>query len=356
EIMYQRMLEELAQAENFIFLEFFIIENGRMWQPMLEILEQKAQAGVDVRVIYDDYGSLMTLPSNYDKLLEKKGIKCRVYNRFKARLSSQFNTRDHRKICVVDGDKGFVGGINLADEYINLKNVYGHWHDCGLFVAGQAVAALSAQFLTMWSLVHGSDEDYQPFLAPALVQTPAACAGFFQPYTDNPLDEENVGESVYLNIINRARNYVYISSPFLVIDNELIVALTTAAKSGVDVRIITPRVGAAAMSYVSRSYYEQLIRAGLHIYEYLPGYIHSKTYVCDDRFAVVGSINMDYRSLYLSHENAVWICDSPVVNTIRDDYDKLLAQSIEITLADCHRISGIKRLLQAILRLFSPLA
>ncbi len=356
EKMYQRMLQELAAAQSFIFMEFFIIEEGKMWTPMLQILEEKAASGVDVRIIYDDYGSLFSLPANYRQILAAKGIRCQAYNRFTWRHAFRFNTRDHRKICVVDGRQGFVGGINLADEYINLKKVHDHWHDCGLLLQGPPVAALSGMFLAMWSLISGEIEDFQPYIKAAAQWQGESDGGLYQPYADSPLDGERVGENVYLNLLQRARRYAYISTPFLVIDEELILALTNAAKSGVDVRIITPRTGAWAMLQISRSYYPRLLRDGVKIYEYQPGYIHSKTYVCDDRFAVVGSINMDYRSLYLSHENAVWLADGPAVADIRDDYWDLLRQSRQIHLQDCRHIPGYRRLMQAILRLFAPLA
>ncbi len=355
EVKFERMVEELKKAKHYIFLEYFIIQEGKMWNTILDILRQKAAEGVDVRVIYDDMGCIMILPTGYDKTLEQMGIKCRIFNPFVPILSSRFNTRDHRKICVIDGNVGFTGGINLADEYINAYEKHGHWKDTSILLKGEAVFNLTVMFLSMWDYLDGTTgkTDYSRYYPTVWDEN---AKGYVQPFADNPLDDEAVGETVYLNLINKAKRYVYITTPYLILSSEMLTALTSAAKCGVDVRIITPHIPDKWYVHaVSRSHYQPLIEAGVKIYEYTPGFIHAKTFVVDDDYAVVGTINLDYRSLYLHFECAVWMYQTPSVAQVRDDFFKTQQISQEITLEECRSLSFPRRLGRSVLRVFAPL-
>ena len=355
EVKFERMVEELKKAKHYIFLEYFIIQEGKMWNTILDILRQKAAEGVDVRVIYDDMGCIMILPTGYDRTLEQMGIKCRIFNPFVPILSSRFNTRDHRKICVIDGNVGFTGGINLADEYINAYEKHGHWKDTSILLKGEAVFNLTVMFLSMWDYLDGTTgkTDYSRYYPTVWDEN---AKGYVQPFADNPLDDEAVGETVYLNLINKAKRYVYITTPYLILSSEMLTALTSAAKCGVDVRIITPHIPDKWYVHaVSRSHYQPLIEAGVKIYEYTPGFIHAKTFVVDDDYAVVGTINLDYRSLYLHFECAVWMYQTPSVAQVRDDFFKTQQISQEITLEECRSLSFPRRLGRSVLRVFAPL-
>ena len=355
EVKFERMVEELKKAKHYIFLEYFIIQEGKMWNTILDILRQKAAEGVDVRVIYDDMGCIMILPTGYDRTLEQMGIKCRIFNPFVPILSSRFNTRDHRKICVIDGNVGFTGGINLADEYINAYEKHGHWKDTSILLKGEAVFNLTVMFLSMWDYLDGTTgkTDYSRYYPTVWDEN---AKGYVQPFADNPLDDEAVGETVYLNLINKAKRYVYITTPYLILSSEMLTALTSAAKCGVDVRIITPHIPDKRYVHaVSRSHYQPLIEAGVKIYEYTPGFIHAKTFVVDDDYAVVGTINLDYRSLYLHFECAVWMYQTPSVAQVRDDFFKTQQISQEITLEECRSLSFPRRLGRSVLRVFAPL-
>ncbi len=356
EVKFARLLEELQKAERFIFLEYFIINEGFMWKSILKILKKKAAQGVDVRVIYDDFGCLATLPYQYDKVLESMGIKCGVFHPLIPVLLRRHNNRDHRKIAVIDGHTGFTGGINLADEYINRFEKYGHWKDASIMIKGEAVWNLTVMFLSMWDYVKGAKGDpkpYRPGQDPSITVTDD---GFVQPFGDSPLDDEPVGELVYLNLINRAKHYVYITTPYLIIGHEMVTALCLAAKSGVDVRIITPHhPDKWYVHMVSRSYYRTLVESGVKIYEYLPGFIHSKTFVVDDEYGVVGTINLDYRSLYLHFECGIWLYRCRCIGDMKRDFEETLTICQEITQEDLRRIHWSKTLLMSVLRLFAPM-
>ena len=354
EVKFERMVQELKKAKRYIFMEYFIIQEGTMWNTILDVLEEKAKEGVDVRVIYDDMGCILTLPTGYEKTLREKGIQCQIFNPFIPILSSHFNTRDHRKICVIDGNVGFTGGINLADEYINGYEKHGHWKDTAILLKGEAVFSLTTMFLSMWDyLIKKEGEDYAAYYPDSWDEN---AQGIVQPFADNPLDDEAVGETVYLNLINKAKRYVYITTPYLILSNELVTAMNTAAKSGVDVRIITPHVPDKWYVHaVSRSYYEMLVEAGVKIYEYTPGFVHAKTFVVDDEYAVVGTINLDYRSLYLHFECAAWMYKASCVTDVRDDFLKTQQMSQEITLEECRNISIPRRLGRSVLRVLAPL-
>lgn len=356
EAMFEKLLDALRSAERFIFLEYFIVQEGEMWNAVLEILEQKVQQGVEVRVLYDDMGCLQLLPFRYDKKLRKLGIQCEVFNQFRPYLSFQFNHRDHRKIAVIDGAVGFTGGINLADEYINAIDIHGHWKDTAIRLRGDAVWSLTVLFLQMWDYSTGKDDDFDAYRPDPERTSQYATDGFVQPYGDSPMDGETIAENVYLNILRAAQKYVYITTPYLIVDNELVTALSLAAKSGVDVRIITPKVWDKWFVHViTQSYYPQLIDAGVKIYEYTPGFIHSKTFVCDDTTATVGTVNLDYRSLYLHYECGVWMYRTRAVDVMKRDFLEVLQSCEQITAEVCRRVPWYKRAIRSVLRVFAPL-
>ena len=330
------ILEEMKKAEKFIFLEYFIVAHGQMWDQMHEILKQKAEDGLDVRVMYDDLGSFSTLPMSYAKTLQAEGIRCIPFNRISPVLGAIMNHRDHRKILVIDGKTAFSGGINLADEYINAIARFGHWKDNVIRVRGEAVWSYTVMFLTNWQALSKKEEDFAQFKVKALpagTALPASSAdGYIIPYCDSPLDDDHVGQDVYMNILNEAKDYCYIMTPYLILDNEFVNALGLAAARGVDVRIITPGIpGKKTVFGVTRSFYEVLTKSGVRIYEYTPGFVHAKVFVSDDRVATVGTINLDYRSLYLHFENGTCLIGSKKVLDVKHDITKTLEQSREIT-------------------------
>lgn len=351
---FEVLLKELKQAKKYIFMEYFIIRSGQMWDEVLEILKEKAASGVDVRLVYDDYGCLMSLPAKYPREMAEYGIKCRVFNPIKPILSPRLNNRDHRKICVIDGLVGFTGGINFSDEYINKKKRFGYWKDTALMLHGEAVQSLSAMFINMWEYVSGERlklEDYIPSDSGVHERT-----GYVQPYADNPVDDEPVGQNVYMNMINSARHYIWITTPYLIIDDEMITALTLASKSGVDVRIVTPGIPDKKLVYdVTRSNYTQLVEAGVKIYEYTPGFIHAKMFVCDDLYATVGTVNLDYRSLFLHFECGVWMYQTESIPDIKSDIEQTIAVSKPVTLEFCRENGRVKRLYYAVLHSLAPL-
>ncbi|HPT82971.1 MAG TPA: cardiolipin synthase [Limnochordia bacterium] len=355
DLAFPAMLRELEQAQRYIFLEYFILEEGLMWNSILEILVKKAQAGVDVRLIYDDLGCIFRVPKDYHKKLEALGIKTARFHPLKPMLSPSLNYRDHRKLMIIDGHTGFTGGINLADEYINAVEKYGHWKDSAFLLKGEAVWSLTVMFLAMWEYVRGEQVRLDDF-RPGKLQPSSEQNGFIQPFADNPLDDETVGETVYFNLITRAQDYVYINTPYLILDNEMLAALCAAAKTGVDVRLMTPGIPDKPLVYaVTRSYYLPLLESGVRIYEYSPGFMHSKTMVADDRVAVVGTVNLDYRSLYMAFENAVWLYGTPSVLQIRDDFLETLQLCREVHLADYQSIPALHKAKWSLLRLLAPL-
>ena len=356
EEMFPDMLEAMRSAEHFIFLEYFIIEEGYMFQIMADILAEKVREGVEVRLIYDDVGCISKLPPQYYKKLQKKGVKCAAFNPFRPIVSVVMNNRDHRKILVVDGNVGFTGGINLADEYINRVHRFGYWKDTGVRIEGEGVWSLTNMFLSMWNYIVRSTEDYRAFMPSVHQKTSFADDGYVQPYGDSPLDHENVGETIYLNMISKARDYVYIFTPYLIVDHEMMVTLCNAAKCGVDVRIVTPGIPDKKMVFLlTQSYYGPLIRAGVKVYQYTPGFLHAKCFVCDDKIATVGSVNLDFRSLYLHFECGVWMYRSKAVMQVKEDFLETFSCSEEITLEFCRNRILPVRMLQSVLRLMAPL-
>ena len=355
DLAYPRMLEELRNAEQYIFLEYFIIGQGNMWDGILEILKEKAAQGVDVRVIYDDFGCITTLPNYYERQLELWGIRAKVFNPFVPVLSGRLNNRDHRKLMIIDGKVGFTGGINLADEYINEKERFGHWKDAAILLRGEGVWAMTVMFLAMWDSQTDEQEDLYTF-RPEYPYRLAGGEGFVQPFSDSPLDEEDVAESLLLSLFQKAVRSIYIMTPYLILDDKMTGALLTAAKSGVDVRIITPHVPDKWYVHaVSRAHYETLTAAGVRIYEYTPGFIHSKVYLVDDRYAVTGTVNLDFRSLYLHFENAVFLYEATCTAAIAEDFQNTFPLCEEITWRTCRNANFPRRLLRTALRLLSPL-
>ncbi|MCL2764961.1 MAG: cardiolipin synthase [Treponema sp.] len=356
ESFFYRLLEELEKAKTYIFLEFFIIKEGLMLSSILTILERKAAQGLDVRIMYDDMGCFLTLPQNFQKTLTEKGIKSFVFNRFRPIVSSLQNNRDHRKIVSIDGKTAFTGGLNIGDEYINAVERFGHWKDSAIMLEGDGAWSLTLIFLQMWNLGFKKKDDYASFYPHAdNTEKTVPEAGFVQPYADSPIDKENVGEHVYIQIISRAKKYVFINTPYLIVDDNLLSALTLAAKSGVDVRIMTPhRWDKWIVAITSRSYYRRLIQAGVKVYEYTSGFNHGKTFISDDTIATVGTTNLDFRSLYLHFECGVLIYASKTIASIKDDFIRTIPSSQEITLKDCAR-NAFQKITQDVLRVFAPL-
>lgn len=357
EAKFNRLMSALKDAQRFIFLEYFIIEEGLMWNSILEVLKEKAQMGLDVRLIYDDVGCLFKLPYGYDKKLEALGIRCCIFNPLTPSLSIKGNTRDHRKIAIIDGTIAFTGGINLADEYINAYRKYGHWKDTAVMFKGSAVNNFTVAFLAIWDYLRSEDEDYMLFLQPGLSERDAlADQGFIQPFVDSPLDNESVGETIYFNLINKAQRYVYIMTPYLIISNEMVMALCASAKSGVDVKIITPHIADKWFVHeVTQSYYRTLTECGVKIYEYTPGFMHAKTFLVDDQYGVVGTINMDYRSLYLHFECGVWMYQTPALAAMKADFLSCLEKSHEISHAYFKQRTWPRTMLSTLLKVFAPL-
>ena len=315
---FEAMLEELKKAEKFIFLEYFIIEEGYMWGEILRILIEKAKAGVDVRVMYDGMCEISTLPFNYGKLLDEHGIKARSFSPIRPVVSSHYNYRDHRKILVIDGKVAFNGGVNLADEYINRIERFGHWKDTALMLKGPAVRSFTLMFLQMWNTMETEHDFSQCDVIP---EEAADAEGYVMPFADCPLDEYKAGETVYMDILNRATDYVYIMTPYLILDGELETALRFAAQRGVDVRLMLPGIPDKKIAYaLAKSHYWSLKEAGIKIYEYTPGFVHAKVFVSDDCKAVVGTINLDYRSLYHHFECATYLYKVPCIARIKEDF------------------------------------
>ncbi len=354
EQMFEAMKEEIRNAKRYIFLEFFIISKGCMWEEILALLIEKAKSGVDVRIFYDGFGTQLQMPHNYFADLKQYGIHCKVFNSFKPMLTTSQNNRDHRKILVIDGHTAFTGGVNLADEYINRRERFGHWKDGGMLCRGEAAWSFAVMFLQLWELENPDKGDlvhYRPTAPP-----PGNYDGYIQPYSDSPTDEEYVGKYVYLDIINNAERYVYIMTPYLIPDHEIITALSLAAKKGVDVRLITPHIPDKWYTYSTAwSYYKELLEEKVRIYEYTPGFIHAKNFIADDNIGVVGTINLDYRSLYLHFECAAVMYGCSAIAEIRRDFMETLERSAEITLEDCRRRPLFKRMVGWVLRVFAPL-
>lgn len=346
----EAQVEAIGKAETFVFMEYHAIEDSVSFGKLKTALVAAVERGVEVRVFYDDMGSVGFLNKSFVHQMESLGIECRVFNPLVPVLNVFMNNRDHRKITVVDGKVGFTGGYNLADEYFNVVQPYGRWKDSGLRLEGDAVRSLTLLFLEMWNVSRDTDRDIEQYVKP--YDYVAKEKGFVQPYGDSPLDYESVGENVYLSLIGSATESLYIATPYLIISDEMTRALSLAAKSGVDVRIITPGIPDKKPVYrLTRSYYPSLVKSGVRIYEYTPGFLHQKQFLQDNKVAVVGTINMDYRSLYFHFENAVLFHGYEAVGEVAEDFHEIMAESREVSAL----YMGKKKPLPAILRFFAPL-
>ena len=352
EAKLQQLLEELEKATSYIYLEYFIIDEGIMWGKILEVLARKATEGVDVRVIYDGTCEFLLLPKGYTAKLKALGIKCQVFSPATPFLSTHYNYRDHRKILVIDGKVAFNGGINLADEYINEKKKFGHWKDTAIMLRGAAVSSFTMMFLQIWDLCERKqDFAYQIESIPYKENR-----GYVIPYNDHPLDEERVGQRVYLDILSRAKKYVNIMTPYMILDSETENALKYAAKRGVEVSILLPGIPDKKIPYaLAKSHYKALVEAGVRIYEYTPGFVHGKVFVCDDREAVVGTINLDYRSLYHHFECATYLHSVPAICEIQADFSQCITRSRQVTPESIRREKWYYKVLGVLLRVVSPL-
>lgn len=356
EEQYQSFVNELIHAKDFIFMEFFIINKGLMWNTILQILIDKAASGVDVRVIYDDMGSLTYLPRDYAAELEKHGIKTQVFNPLRPQLVMQMNNRDHRKILVIDGKVAFTGGCNISDEYINAKERFGHWKDMGCIIKGPAVEMFTISFLQIWNYQDERHTDYRDFILPREAFSTYKTKGTIIPFSDSPTDDNNTGLNMHINALNCARDYFWITTPYLILDSEMISSLKLAVSNGVDVRIVVPGIPDKKMVYqVTKANYDALIKAGIKIYEYTPGFIHGKVYLSDDQSAVVGTVNMDFRSYYQHYECGVWMHNVDCIQDIKSDFEQIFKVSHLVTLEECIMTNSFLKVYRNILKVFSPI-
>ncbi len=359
EDMFCDMVMDLRKARKFIFMEYFIIEEGVFWNTILDILKEKVRDGVEVRIVYDDIGCMNTLPGNYFKRLRKMGIDAAPFSFLRGQADSEFNNRSHRKITVIDGIVGYTGGINIADEYINKKERFGHWKDGGIRIAGEAVKELTKLFLIDYGInvknLPKAKHDYFPSVSEA--SYPKNEQGYIIPFGDGPrpLYKREVSKYAIQNMLSSATEYAYITTPYLIIDNELCQSLENAALRGVSVKIILPHIPDKKMIFMmTRSFYPRLMDAGVEIYEYEKGFIHAKNYLTDDQYAIVGTVNLDYRSLVHHFENGVWMYNTAVIADIKADFEKTLSLCIKM---DKHKlkINLFKRFFRACVRVFAPL-
>jgi len=357
---FAEMKKQLEKAQYFIFLEYFIVEEGEMWGAILDILKRKVKEGVEVRFMYDGMCSLALLPYRYPKKMLAVGIQCKMFAPIRPMLSTQQNNRDHRKILVIDGQVAFTGGVNLADEYINKKVRFGHWKDSAIMIKGEAVRSFTLMFLQMWNVekrvILGTKENYEKYLNIQVKKIIESDLGYVIPYADSPVDSENVGENIYLDMLYTAKKYVHIMTPYLILDYQFIVALTYVAKCGIDVSIIMPGIPDKQYAFaVGKTYYKELIEAGVKIYEYTPGFMHSKSFVSDDEKAVVGTINLDYRSFYHHFECAAYIYKNKEIAKIEEDFQYCLTQCRRIEATEYRNQNILFRMMGRVLRIFAPL-
>lgn len=383
EAKFADMIEQLKRAEHFIFMEYFIVTKSYMWNTILEILKEKAAQGVEVRMMYDGMCSLALLPYGYYKDLEKMGIQSIPFSQIRPVLSTYQNNRDHRKILIIDGKTVFTGGINLADEYINRIDRFGHWKDTAVMIQGKAVKSFTLLFLKMWHVAKGKDsipeEEIQKYTVSVWENAQADemrtdmesmrntamqniqdkklhAGGYVIPYGDDPYGDERIGKQVYIDILNRARKYVHIMTPYLILDDEMITALRYCAKRGVETVIIMPHIPDKIYAYLlARTYYKQLLKYGVKIYEYTPGFVHAKVFVSDDIRGCVGTINLDFRSLYLHFECGAYMYSNDVLHDVEQDFKETLKQCQEITKESCDKYPKGKMLVGKMLRLIAPL-
>lgn len=355
EVKLRALKEELRKAKYYIFLQYFIIKQGQMWNEILAILEEKVKEGIEVRVMYDDAGCISNLPYRYDKILQEKGISCVIINPLRPALNIVLQNRDHRKIVVIDGIVGFTGGINIGDEYINAYAKLGHWKDCAVLIKGDAVKSLLVSFLETWNFYHTKESEIAPFIS-LDTQIDENETGFIQPYSDTPLDQSYLSQRIYLNILNQAKKYVYINTPYFIMDQAFLDEITCAAKRGIDIRIVTPHIPDKWYVHImTRSYYKELINAGVQVYEYTPGFIHSKTFVSDDTIGTVGTVNLDYRSMYHNFECGVWMYKTTAVTQLRDDFLSTLEVCTKMNVEDCTNEKWYRKVFVFFFKIITPL-
>lgn len=351
------MLKDLKNAKKYIFIEYFIIEEGLFWNSILNILIEKAKNGIEVKVIWDDIGCMNTLPGNYFKELEKYNIKALCYSRLKGQADSEFNNRNHRKIMIIDGNIGYTGGINIADEYINHREKFGYWKDVAIRLEGEAVNGLTKLFIFDYSInMKNKKDNFRNDLNDYFIYKKDICNdGFVIPFGDGPkpMYKYNVGKTVIMNMLNQAKKYVYIMTPYLIIDNELCQTIENTALRGIDVRIVVPHIPDKKMVFtMTKSYYKRLKDSGVKIYEFTSGFVHAKVYLSDNDVAMVGTINLDYRSLVHHFENGIWIYKHKEIENIKEDIINTINNSEEIVSV---KNSLLNRLIVVLVKIFSPL-
>ncbi|WP_064609214.1 cardiolipin synthase [Streptobacillus moniliformis] len=353
EYMFLDMLKALKNAKKFIFLEYFIIEEGKMWDSILEILKQKVLEGVEVRVMYDGTCEYSTLDRDYPQELMTYGIKAQAFSPVTPFVSTHYNNRDHRKIMVVDGEIAFTGGINLADEYINEISKYGHWKDTGIRIIGEGAKPLTLMFLQSWNIFDYTNNEYSKYLD---TTHNIKNDGYIIAYGDEPFDDELLGQNVYIDILNNAKDYVYIMTPYLIIDNEMLAAIKLTAIKGVDIRIILPHIADKKLPFaLAHNHYSELLEKGVKIYEYTEGFIHGKMFVSDDEKVVVGTINLDYRSLYHNFENAVYMYNIDAIEDVKNDFIETFKKSQIFTNRDLKEDKLLRKLIGKLMKIFAPL-
>ena len=349
-------LEDLRKAEDYIFMEYHAIEDAEAFSGIFEILKSKAEQGVEVRILYDDIGSFIFISKSFDKKMKAAGIKCRAFNPMMPIYNLFINNRDHRKLTIIDGKIGYTGGFNLANEYFNITSPYGYWKDTGVRVEGEGVDNMTAMFLEMWNSVKNKhdDNDLARFFHGSSCNIEAE--GYVLPYADKPIDNEPVGENVYMNIINSAEKYIWFTTPYLIITDDMKRIMRLAAMRGVDVRIIVPGIPDKKTTYhITKSYFQELVSVGVRIYTYTPGFCHAKQCVSDDIVATCGTINLDYRSLYHHFEDGVIMYDVDAVGDIKNDFERTFPKCEEVTEKYKIRRKGYIRIIRSILRLAAPL-
>lgn len=354
---YEAILEALKTAEKYIFIETYILDEGKMWDSMLEILEQKVKEGVDVRLIYDDFGSILNIKPEYQDFIREKGIKIHSFNPIHPQLAIQMNNRDHRKIIVVDGKTAFTGGSNIADEYINAVERFGYWKDMGIRIKGRAVEPFVISFLQTWNYASDTNSPYEDYVCPASsFKDFKGDKGYVIPFSDSPTDSNNTGKNVHMNMLAGATDYCWISTPYLILDPEIEAQLILAVNNGADVRLVVPGIPDKKMVYeVTKANFANLLKKGVRIYEYTPGFIHGKVTLSDDRQAFVGTVNMDFRSYYMNYECGIWMYDTESIPDIRRDFEEIFQNSHEVTLKDVKDTNFFVRWTRNILKIFSPL-
>ena len=345
------LLEELKKAEKYIFIEFFILAEGTMWDEIFEILKEKARLGVEIKIIFDDFGSIKTQSKDFVKRLKNSGIEVSSFNPIIPSVNIFMNNRDHRKIIVIDGKVAFTGGINIADEYVNRIERFGYWMDSAILIRGTAVSSFLYMFCTMWEFTTGKSLQSSNYLCEFSTEND----GFYIPYCDDPINKNNPAAGIYMQILNNAQKYVNIATPYLILDANMVNSLCLAAKSGVSVNIVTPSVPDKWYVHpVTQYYYAELMESGVNIYEYKPGFMHSKLFLSDDHVATVGTVNMDYRSFYLHFECGVWMCGTKTIVQIKENFNEILNDSVKISPEDWKRRPKLLKIKQSILHLFAP--